>query len=444
MSLGAYSALVSDSMAYSGHVYGLGQSPITETLGGNKAESIGSDFIGLSRSAYQANGIIFACMLNRQLVFSTIRFQYQQLLKGRPSSTFGDASLELLETPWPGGTTQDLLTRVINDADLAGNSYNTAETSLATLGGDGGQQLVRLRPDWVLIVLGKRRSGLGFEKVGYIYREGGFGSEDSSDDVALLTGDVAHYAPIVDPLATHRGMSWLTPVIREVQADQLMGTHKRRFFENGATPNMVIKHPATSSLKSVREFRDMLNAEHQGATNAYKTLHLGAGADVTVVGADFRQIEFAVSQGHGETRVAAAAGIPPIIVGLSEGLASATYSNYGQARRRYADGTMHPLWQNVAGSFAPLLSGSRALATPGVRLWYDARDVPFLREDEKDAADIQETEARTIRTLVDGGYTPESVMAAVLAGDFGLLEHSGLYSVQLQAAGTQALQEAQP
>jgi hypothetical protein len=69
-------------------------------------------------------------------------------------------------------------------------------------------------------------------------------------------------------------------------------------------------------------------------------------------------------------------------------------------------------------------------------LWYDARDVPFLREDEKDAAEIQGVESRTIRTLVDAGYTPASVMAAVRASDWSLLVHTGLFSVQLQKPGS--------
>jgi hypothetical protein len=37
------------------------------------------------------------------------------------------------------------------------------------------------------------------------------------------------------------------------------------------------------------------------------------------------------------------------------------------------------------------------------RLWYDDRDIPFLQEDEKDDADIQQVQAATIRTLVDSG-----------------------------------------
>jgi hypothetical protein len=133
------------------------------------------------------------------------------------------------------------------------------------------------------------------------------------------------------------------------------------------------------------------------------------------------------------TRIAAAAGTPPIIVGLSEGLEAATYANYAQARRRFADGTIHPLWQNAAGSLQRVVQRP----DPFVRLWYDASDVPFLREDEKDAAEIADVQAKTIRTYIDGGFEPDSVIAAVEANDRRLLKHSGLYSVQLQQPGAQ-------
>lgn len=43
--------------------------------------------------------------------------------------------------------------------------------------------------------------------------------------------------------------------------------------------------------------------------------------------------------------------------------------------------------------------------------------------------------AHTIRTLVDAGFTPASVVGAVEKDDISLLEHSGLFSVQLQRSG---------
>jgi hypothetical protein len=69
------------------------------------------------------------------------------------------------------------------------------------------------------------------------------------------------------------------------------------------------------------------------------------------------------------------------------------------------------------------------------RLWYDDRDIPFLQEDEKDDADIQQVQAATIRTLVDAGFTWESAVQAVTNGDMKMLSHTGLFSVQLQAPG---------
>jgi hypothetical protein len=70
------------------------------------------------------------------------------------------------------------------------------------------------------------------------------------------------------------------------------------------------------------------------------------------------------------------------------------------------------------------------------QLWYDARGVAFLRDDAQDVAAIQQSEAITIRNLLDAGYTPDSVKAAVLANDWAVLQHSGMYSVQLQPPGS--------
>ena len=414
-----YAAWISDAAAAGGLTLG----SVQQTLAGKTTERAGQSFAGLAQGAFAANGPVFACMLVRQLVFSSVRFRWQRLRDNKPSDFFGTAELRLLERPWIGGTTQDMLSRMIQDADLAGNSYWIRTEN----------QMVRLRPDWVDVVVEPMmmldgRGQIGWRKVGYIYSEGG---RSGSDPVGFLADEVAHFAPIPDPLAHYRGMSWLTPILREIQADQAMSRHQRKFFDNGATVNMVIKHDPGANEEKVRRWALQMNDKHGGAANAYKTLHLYPGADATPVGSNLKDIDFSTVRGGGETRIAAAAGVPPVIVGLSEGLAAATYSNYGQARRRLADGTAHPLWENLAGSMEHLL------ASPGsdVRLWYDATNVPFLREDEGDAADIAKTRAETISNLITAGFEPDSVVKAVEAGDYRLLKHTGLYSVQLREPG---------
>lgn len=414
-----FAAALQESLGYGGWS-ALG---ITQTQPGQAAEKAPSDFPGYA-TLFATNPVVWACMVARMAVFSATRFQWQRLRNGRPSEMFGSPELRLLEEPWVGGTTQDLLSRVIQDADLAGNSYWTPL----------GTEVIRMRPDWVQIVLERRvfpgGGHLGWKRYGYLFQEPG------QDPVFLWPEEVMHFAPTPDPLATFRGMSWLTPVLRETQNDNLMSAHKKKFMENAATPNMVVSLSREVTPDAFAKFKAKMDASHRGVENAYKTLYLGGGADVTVVGKDFQQLDFSAVQGAGETRIAAAGGVPPIIVGLSEGLKSATYSNYGQARRRFADGTIHPLWQNAAGSFARLVKPPGGAGSGAVRLWYDARDVAFLREDKKDMAEIQGLQSRTIRQLVDAGYTPESVQRAVQAEDWGLLEHTGLYSVQLQKPGT--------
>jgi hypothetical protein len=413
--------------SYGGLAYLFG---FQQTLRGDK-EEIGGDFSGLVRGAYKSNGVVFACMLVRQLLFSEARFQFRQRRNGRPGDLFGSAALDVLERPGgrsqPGLATGDMLSRACQDADLAGNWF----------GRRVGDRVVRLRPDWVTIVMGSLELGenpaaaADAEVIGYLYHPGGLHS--GIDPLPLAPNEVAHFAPIPDPELHFRGMSWLTPIITELAADKSATAHKLKFFENGATVNLAVSLDPTVREEQFKQWVALFKAQHEGFDNAYKTVFLGGGADIKAIGADFKQIEFKQTQGAGETRIAAAAGVPPVIVGLSEGLDAATYSNYAQARRRFADGTMRPLWRMMCGSLSSIVP-----VPGGAELWYDDRDIPFLQEDERDDAEIVGVQAQSIRTLTDGGYEPDSVIAAVSAGDLSLLVHTGLTSVQLLPPGTVA------
>lgn len=398
----------------------------TQTITGNNVETVMGGLDGYAKAAYAGHGPIFSLMAIRMSVFSAIRFCWQRLRDTKPSGIFGTPALGILERPFPGGTTQDLLMGQIVDADLAGNGY------LAPIEGE----IVRLRPDWVEIVLEPRRyrgGTVGYRKIGYLYWEGGI---NNGDPVPFLPNEVSHFAPYPDPLATYRGMSWITPVLRELINDKLMSTHQTKFFENGATPNMVIAMDAAVSYEQFKKFREMMNIEHRGVQNAYKTLTVGGGADVTVVGTDFKQMAFTEVMGRGETRLASAAGVPPVIAGFSEGLqgSSLNAGNYKASWRRFTDGTMAHLWANICGSIQEIMPPPDA----GTRLWYDTSSVPSLREDAIDAATILSTKSKVIRDLGDGGWDPDSVIDAVTSENLGLLKgtHTGRLSVQLQAPGT--------
>lgn len=373
--------------------------------------------------AYRMSSPVFSLVLARMQVFSQIHFQWTQFKAGQPGDLFGSPELSLLERPWPGGTTADLLAKMEVDVSVAGNSYIRR----------GNKMLHRLDPLWVSILLGSNEEtehpaeAADTTVLGYVYRP------PSARMRLFLPEEVAHYAPIPDPAAQFLGMSWLTPVLRDVQADTAMSEHKLSFLMNAATPNLAVKFDPSVTLEQIKEFKELMEEEHRGVANAWKTLFLGGGADTTVIGKDFKELEFAATQGKGESRLAAAAGVPPSWVGFSEGLQGSALNagNFSTARRRFSDGTMAHLWGNACSSLQQILRPPNSSAS----LWYTTAAVPFMREDAGDQADIQQKQSTTITTLVKEGFTAESAVAAVQNNDWTLLKHTGLVSVQLQKPG---------
>jgi phage portal protein BeeE len=377
---------------------------------------------------YQSNSIVFACEAKRIKVFSEARFQFQTLRSGREGDLFGTQSLSLLEEPWPGATTRDLLAMSELDVMMSGNSYWVR---------DGGGFLLRLDPANVRIVteaIVDEVSGfrVGERLLGYAY------VTDRKDFTYYAPRDIAHYKPVPSP-NQFLGQSWLSPCLPDVDADAQMTAHKQSSLRNGTRLDYVVTFEKEVGPETFERFVAQFKDEHEGVDNAGKTVFIGAGADIKTVGQTFENLALKATQGAGETRVAACAGTPPVLVGLSEGLqgSSLNAGNYGAAKRSFVDSEMRPAWGAFAASFQWLVDLPPARTGEINRLWYDDRGIAFLREDVKDQAEILLINAQILRTLTDGGWKPDGALGAVKAGDLvGLFgQHSGLYSVQLQEPG---------
>lgn len=401
---------------------------LTMTLPGSREEEIEANFESYVARAYKGNGVVFSLVRDRMALFSQARFRYRSLVNDK---LFGDPSLDILLHPGgPNTTTGDLLARAEVDASFAGNFYATRRRTRTA------DRIKRMRPSWVTMVFGTddpdvSADDLDAEFLGIIYYPGGEYHPTGAPEY-IQRGQLCHYAPIPDPMAHVRGMSWITPIVREVMGDTAATTHKLKFFENGATPNLVISRKDAPDKEAFKTWREIIDRGHTGVANAYRTLYLTNGADATVVGTDLKQLDFKMTQGAGESRLAAASGIHPAIAGLSEGLqgASLNAGNFGAARRLVADKTLWWLWGSFCGSMETLVPPPAK-----AQLWVDG-NIPFLREDRRDAAEIQQIIGATIGQYVRDGFTAESAKAAALAEDPTLLKHSGLFSVQLQAPGS--------
>lgn len=370
---------------------------------------------------YTSNGVGFAVVGRRVDLFSQARFKWKRYGAGpKPMAAdlFTDSSLAPLDNPI------ELLSWMEVDVATAGNAFVVR---------DGGK-LRRLNPFWCTIVAGSQsypdNPGLAWdaEPTGLIYLPAGRPADEAE---TWTWPEVGHYAPKKDPDARWRGMSYLSPVLAEVGNTNAYNRFISKYWENNATPNIAVVFPPEVVKETVEAFRDVFLQKHKGVERAFRTAFLGGGADLKVIGSNLKDLAANDVTSDAFAKICAAAGVPPVVVTIVPGLESAsTYANYQTAMRAFADLTVRPLWLHAVMALKKLMP-----APVGAELWYDVSGVSALQQDAMDDAEVQAKQAQTMRTLIDGGYEPATVTAAVMTGDFGRLVHSELVSVQLIPPG---------
>jgi hypothetical protein len=411
--------------SYNGHPYPL--DGFSSSMSGSPVEVSMADFASTVRSIHSSSGVVNAAIAARALVLSQIHFKFRNL--SNDGRLFGTPALLPLEATGSDYNRQTMLTRIESDVAYHGNAYNRRLV-------DG--RMRHLRPDWLQILIGSNerpddpRMAADAEKIGYVYKPGGAASSHPGQFLGL--SEVAHWAPEPHPLSNFMGEAWVTAVWREIAADMQGTDHVSKFFDNAATPNMVAKAPPeVVTTDQFNEWVDAFDGAHRGAINSWKTIYAQSGTDIAVVGSQLGDIHMNDLQGGFETRVAARSRVPATVLLIREGMQGSALNagNYSQTRRLWADSWFSPYAQGLCASFESIIT------TPtGTELTFDPDRVLLLQEDQQDAANILASQSQTIRTLVDAGYKPDTAIAAVTAGDLSLLEHSGLYSVQLQPPGT--------
>jgi len=394
----------------------------------------------LSRRPGGTSSIVYTCEAKRISVFSEARMAWQRLRDGRaqPGDLFGTDELSILERPWRGATIRDLLALAELDVAHHGNSYWVRDN----LGIFGEDRLIRLDPNTVKVITEAAVHPVTGFRVGETLI--GYAVTVDRNVSIYAPEEIAHYHPIPDANNPWVGSAWISAALPDIETDVMLTEHKRAQIANGADLTHVVSLDPNLPGPMFDAFVEKFEEKHRGPSNAGKTLFLQAATDIKTVGQTFEEMALRATQGAGETRVAAASGVSPVILGLSEGLGGAALNagNYQAAKRMFVDSLMCPLWGAFVNAFASLVT---APVLPGrtvsdARLWYDARDIPFLREDISALAEVVVQNTKALSSLLASGFTADAAVQAVLAGDLaGLLgNHSGLFSVQLQPPGIAA------
>src|SRR5712691_7573005 len=180
-----------------------------------------------------------------------------------------------------------------------------------------------------------------------------------------------------------------------------------------------------------------MRARYSGPGNAFKTLVLDQGADVTVIGNSLLQMDFSGVSAAGAERILAAALVPGVLVGL-EPLRGAG-RGYQESMQKFANIWARPTWRSACGALKKLVPGLPS----GARLWFDTSDIAALQDGELERGQAALVRGQALLTCRQAGYTRESAVSFVQSGDVSQLRPDPAAAVPGAGAVQHMLGQAQ-
>lgn len=260
-----------------------------------------SNFVNHTAFGYERNELVYACIAEKATSMPEAPLRVYPAGPGRRDANENHRLRVLLDNPNPLLSEYELFEVLSMHLDLAGNAFWEIVRDRA------GRvvELWPLRPDYMRMKRAGRRVHYGY----------------AVDGVRVVPVEVVHFrlpSPI-DPLV---GTAPLRAALRAASVDNLATDHVASLLRNSAMPGVVVK---VSELQQAldRETTERLKArwrESYGGRRKGEPAFLQTGMDVQQLGFSLKDLEMLDLRAVSETRICAAFGVPPILVGAYTGL----------------------------------------------------------------------------------------------------------------------------
>lgn len=257
---------------------------------------------------------------------------------------------------------------------------------------------------------------------------------------SYLVPGTTHYIPISvadvmtflfpDPMGESGGMAEgfgpLQALATEIGADNEATKFVGNLLANYATPGVVLSvKDRIPSAKDAELIKEKFVTDFGGNRKGKPAL-LDEGATVTALGFNLSELEFPALRNISESRIAAAMGVPAILVGLFVGLNSGIRATIAEQREFFAETTLTCYWRR----FSDVWSALAAQFDPNLVCEYDLSKVRSLvAQSSMDLANIQlaySSGAITVNEYREQlGYPPRAdgdVYAYGIAGGSGVMQ----------------------
>lgn len=386
---------------------------VTVTAGNEQPEPVQRDYANAADQGYRQNELVFACI--QEYITSASE---AKLVVGNKDSdgvlvpTSQQRALSLVDEPNASMDTVAFLEALHMQLLIGGNAYLfTPRSNIGTISG-----MYWLRPDRVRVIPDQMTGGAKAYR--YTLDRYTLGAKQY-----IIPAEYIGHHKTTDPINDWYGLGNLQVLAKMVNLDSDATDFGRAVFENKGVPAGFLKVARKiNSQDEADAIRRNWHARFAGKANWQRIGVLDEDASYEKLANGMGEMALPDLRNLTESRICAAFGVPPIIVGAKVGLDSATYSNYGQAKESFWEETLLPAYNRAAAFFTRALRDTPDFR--GMEFAFDFSQVRALADDVKQQAEVQQINANTASILIKAGYEPDSV-TDVLKLPEGLV-HTGM------------------
>lgn len=215
---------------------------------------------------------------------------------------------KVLKYPNPYMTGYHLLERLYLDLEICGNAYWELVFD--------GDDLIAIFPllPWQMKIVPHPRRFISQ----YVYKVG-------TREIVFQPREVIHFK-YTDPTSEYYGMSFLEVSQTSAESDNFISRLIRKFFENDATPSIVIKYKNILSESAFQRLRKRWLSRHQGLERKFDVAILDDDMSIERLSLPLAELETSNLKSLLRDEIFVTGGVPPAIQGI------AGVSNYAAAR----------------------------------------------------------------------------------------------------------------
>jgi len=179
----------------------------------------------------------------------------------------------------------------------------------------------------------------------------------------------------------YRGRSRLAAARSVMNLVWKMRQFQTKFFENGAVPGLILKHPSSLSPKNKQKMLQSWSLSYSPTGGGKRPLILDGGMDIDKLSnVNFRELDFEASIAASEKEILKVLGVPPIM------LDSGNNANIRPNHRMYYLETVTPIVRKMNYAYERFF---------GYGVTEEVSDIPALQPELRDAASYYSTLVNT-------------------------------------------------